>query len=435
MGKLKVILVIFILAVALILKLHNYSIYPQRGATSDEYSYSFQGISLWTKHLPISWSAFQAYQNRYDLTIEKIYFPMVYPYFDHPPLNALLVGGWSILFGQDTFLKVDLKTVRLLPIILSMISAVFVFLLAKRLYGYKTGIFALLIYTTAAIFVMNGRVVLAENLLTPLFLLATYLFSLWSKSINYKKAILIGILCGLSFWTKELGIALFLAMFYLFIAEKAGLKKTLALTLIVLFSILLYGAYGFYFDKEVFLQILSLQSGRMIGPETFTYLFSTPIIVNKVFYDGWYFFGFISLFLSFFDYKKNKTVLIPAFFYLLALIFALTSGGEMGWYIIPLFPFMAIATANLLAKGFKEKNWYVFVMLLFAGLSEIKLLYEANFGLTAMQFRVQLFLMFAPLIILLLLKKERWFNILSHAWFYLLIFGNILITYSYIHPA
>ncbi len=435
MGKLKVILVIFILAVALILKLHNYSIYPQRGATSDEYSYSFQGISLWIKHLPISWSAFTAYRHRYDLTINKIYFPMVYPYFDHPPLNALLVGGWSILFGQDNFLKVDLRTVRLLPIILSMVSAVFVFLLAKKLYGYKTGIFALLIYTTATIFVINGRVVLAENLLTPLFLLATYLFSLWSKSINYKKAILIGLLCGLSFWTKELGIALFLAMLYLFISEKAGLKKTLTMVLIVLLSITLYIAYGFYFDKEVFLQILFLQSGRVIGPETFTYILSTPIIVNKVFYDGWYFFGFISLFLSFFDYKKNKTVLVPAFFYLLALIFALTVGGEMGWYIIPLFPFMAIASANLLVEGFRQKNWYVFVMLLFAGLAEIKLLYEANFGLTAMQFRTQLLIMFTPFIILWLLKKEKWLNILSHAWFYFLIFGNILITYSYIHPA
>ncbi len=435
MGKLKVILVIFILAVALILKLHNYSIYPQRGATSDEYSYSFQGISLWTKHLPISWSAFTAYQHRYDLTIDKIYFPMVYPYFDHTPLNGLLVGGFAILFGQDTFLKVDLKTVRLMPIILSMVSAVFVFLLAKRLYSYKTGIFALLIYTTATIFVMNGRVVLAENLLTPLFLLAIYLFSLWAKSISYKKSILIGILCGLAFWTKELGIALFLATSFLFIAEKAGLKKTLSMALVVLFFVALYVAYGFYFDKEVFLQILFLQSGRIIGPETFTYILSTPIIVNKVFHDGWYFFGFISLFLSFSDYKKNKIVLIPALFYLLTLIASLTSGGEMGWYIIPLFPFMAIASANLLVEGFKEKNWYVFVMLLFVGLSEINLLYQENFGLTAMQFRIQLIAMFVPLIILLLWKKEKWLNILSHAWFYLLIFGNILITYNYIHPA
>ncbi|MDO8620661.1 MAG: glycosyltransferase family 39 protein [Candidatus Levybacteria bacterium] len=435
MGKLKVILVIFILAVALILKLHNYSIYPQRGATSDEYSYSFQGISLWTKHLPISWSAFTAYQHRYDLTINKIYFPIVYPYFDHTPLNGLLVGGWSILFGQDTFLKVDLKTVRLVPIILSMISAIFVFLLAKKLYGYKTGIFALLIYATATIFVINGRVVLAENLLTPLFLLAIYLFSLWSKNISYKKSILIGILCGLSFWTKELGIALFLAMSYLFMAEKAGLKKILIMAFVFLFFVALYVVYGFYFDKEVFLQILFLQSGRTIGPQTLNYILSTPIIVNKVFYDGWYFFGFISLFSSFLNYKKNKIVFIPAFFYLFALIFALTSGGEMGWYIIPLFPFMAIASASLLVEGFKQKNWYVFVMLLFAGLSEIKLLYEANFGLTAMQFRVQLLIMFAPFILLLLWKKEKWLNILSHAWFYLLIFGNILITYNYIHPA
>ena len=178
MTKIKITLVIFILLLGLILRLHNYSVYPQRGASSDEYTYSFLGISLLTKHIPISWSAFTAYKNLQHLTIDKLYFPIVYPYFDHPPFAGIIVGGWSILFGQDSFPEVNLKTVRLVPIFLSTVSQILVFLLAWKIFNFKTGVWALLIYSTTTIFAISSRVVFAENVLTPLMLLAIYLFSL-----------------------------------------------------------------------------------------------------------------------------------------------------------------------------------------------------------------------------------------------------------------
>src|SRR3989304_7973425 len=168
MNTKQILFVVLILLGSLVLRLHNYTVYPQRGATSDEYSYSFQGVSLLTQGIPISWSAFTAYRNRFDLTIDTIYFPMVSPYFDHTPLNGIVTGGWAILFGENSFEKITLGTIRLVPIILSMISSVLVFLLAQRLYGYDTGIWALVIYASVTTFVMNGRVVLAENLIAPI---------------------------------------------------------------------------------------------------------------------------------------------------------------------------------------------------------------------------------------------------------------------------
>lgn len=435
MHRLKITLVVIILIFGLYLKLHNYSIYPQRGASSDEYTYTFLGISLLKEGIPVSWSIFTPYKNRYDLIIDKLYFPMVYPYFDHPPLNGLLVGGWSILFGEDTFTKVELKTIRLVPIILSMISSILVFLLGLKIYDYKTAIWALLIYTTTTIFVMNTRVVFAENLLTPLFLGALYLFCIYKKHITNAKAAIIGLICGLCVLTKELGIAVFLSMLYLFIDERIRVKQILLLGTLFVFIAGIYIVYGFYYDKELFLQIISMQSNRSIGPQTFTYILSTPIIVNKIFYDGWYFFGFFSILFSFHEYKKNKTIVVPAAIYLFFLLFSLTRQGEMGWYIIPLFPFMALASAHLLIEGIEKKNWSVFILLLFVGISQIKLLYEDIFGLTPMQFRVQLIIIFAPLVILFLLHKKRMFGLLSQVWFYLLIIGNILITYNYAHPA
>lgn len=435
MHRLKITLVVIILIFGLYLKLHNYSIYPQRGASSDEYTYTFLGISLLKEGMPISWSAFTPYKNRYDLIINKLYFPMVYPYFDHPPLNGLLVGGWSILFGEDTFTKVELKTIRLVPIILSIISSILVFLLGLKIYDYKTAIWALLIYTTTTIFVMNTRVVFAENLLTPLLLAALYLFCVFKKNLNISKAAVIGLICGLSVLTKELGVVVFLSMLYLFIDERIRAKQILLLGSLFIFIAGIYIVYGFYYDKELFLQMISLQSNRSIGPQTLTYILSTPIIVNKIFYDGWYFFGFFSILFSLHEYKKNKIIVVPAAIYLFFLLFSLTRQGEMGWYIIPLFPFMALASAHLLIEGIEKKNWSVFILLLFVGISQIKLLYEDIFGLTPMQFRIQLIIMFMPLIIFFLLRRKRLFQLLAQAWFYLFILGNILITYNYVHPA
>lgn len=435
MKTLKILIVVFIFVISLILRLHNYEQYPQRGATSDEYTYAFLGMSLLKDHVPISWSSFPAYENRRHLTVKKLYFPIVWPYFDHPPLSGFLTGGLSLLVGQDSFEKVNLKTIRLVPIFLSMLSSILLFLIGLRLYNYKTAVWALLIYATTTIFVINGRIALSENLLTPLFLLSLYLFSLFEEKISYTKAIIFGILSGLAFWTKELGIVVFLSLFYLF------KKKNLKLKLLVLFvgaSLLIIGSYflyGAYYDWELFLKIWSFQTGREIGPQTLHMLLNNPIIVNKPYMDGWYFFGFLSIFYSLIDFKKNKLIVVPALLYFLLLIFSLTRHGEMGWYVIPLFPFMAITSARVLVENIENKSWYIFVFLLFVGMAQIKFLYEDIFGLTPVQFRIILVLLFGPLLIASLFNKEKLFRILSSAWFYTFIIGNIILTYNYIHPA
>lgn len=164
------------------------------------------------------------------------------------------------------------------------------------------------------------------------------------------------------------------------------------------------------------------------------YITSTPII-NKLYYDGWYFLGFISFFLSFLDYRKHRFILVPAFIYFLLMIFSLTERGEMGWYLIPFFPFMALFTANFLVEGLEKKNWSIFTLLIFVGLYEVQYLFRANFGLTSMQFRTILIIMFCPFLLAYAFKKDRLFAKLGNIAFYAFIVGSIILTYSYVHPA
>lgn len=435
MTKIKITVVIFILLLGLTIRLHNYSVYPQRGASSDEYTYSFLGVSLLTKHIPISWSAFPVYNNLQHLTIDKLYFPIVYPYFDHPPFAGIIFGGWSILFGQDSFPEVKLKTIRLASIFLSTASQLLVFLLAWRIFNFKTGVWALLIYSTTTIFVISSRVVFAENVLTPLMLLAIYFFHVFKNKITNVRTVILSILCGLSFWTKELGITTFITMSYFFISYKIKPKFILLLITVSILIILSYGLYGMYYDWDLFKKIISFQGDRDIGPKTLLYLISTPIIVNKVYFDGWYLFGLISFFLSFLDYNKNKILFVPSLIYFLLLIFSLTEEGEMGWYMIPMFPFMAIFMAKLLVESLTKRSLFILLMILIIGMYNIRYLYEAPFGLTPFVFRLFMIIMFGPFILSLLFKKDKLFRLLGNAWFYIFIVCSVFLTYNYIHPA
>ena len=193
----KTFLLIIILFAALFLRFHNYSVYPQRGATSDEYTYAFLGLSLMENGIPTSWSYFGEYTDRQDMNIDGTLFPMVTPYFDHPPLAGLIIGGWSRIRGEETFAKVKLSTIRIIPILFSMVSAVLLYMLAKNLYGSRVGLWSLAIYSVSPLFAVSHRVAVSENILTTFFLAALTIYSGWKKRVSTPLMVQLGILSGL----------------------------------------------------------------------------------------------------------------------------------------------------------------------------------------------------------------------------------------------
>lgn len=427
--------VVWALLIGLILRLHNYDKYPQRGATSDEYTYSFLGVSLLTTGAPISWSYFSPYPVKFDMTIDKIYFPMKFPYFDHPPLNGLVVGSWAIVNGENAFEEISLSTIRLVPIFLSMISSVLIFFITKRIYNYNTALLALLIYSTVTIFVIQSRVVLAENLLTPLSLTALYLWLKWKERLTDSRALLLGVIAGLSFLTKELGIFVFFFLLYFFVLHKIPVRLIIILCVTMFLFIMAYVIYGAYYSWDSFTAIIALQSDRHIGPQTMRLLFSSPVIINKVYYDGWYFFGFISFFLCLVRMDKNKELTIPATVYFLLMIFSLIREGEMGWYMIVMFPFMAMFSAETILQGFAQKSWMIILLLLTVGLYQVEYVYEAIFGLTGIQFRVILMMLFGLPIMAYLTNNPQIYRRVVGFIVFIIITITAFMTYFYIHPA
>lgn len=428
-------MVMAILLLGVLLKVHNYTVYPQRGATSDEYTYSFLGLSLLTKGIPISWSHFGVYKNRQDVTIDTIQFPIVWPYFDHPPLFGIFVGGWSLLHGEDSFEKIKLSTIRLVPIVLSVVSSVLVFLLTYRLTDYMTAVWALLIYSTVTIFVIQSRVVLAENFLTPIFLAAMYFFHRVVKKMSIRRALLLGLFGAVAFWTKESGITLALALFFLLLQNKVKRPFVMTFLTTATLGIMGYALYGWIYDWETFVKIFALQGGRDVGPQTLWYLLSTPVIVNKVYYDGWYYFGFFALAVLFSQIKRYTLILIPSLIYFLFLLLSLTQRGERGWYMIPLYPWMAIASAVILRDAGEQQFGRYIVFLLLVGFVFFEFMFQALFGLTSAQFRTLFLLLFGPAVLAFSVNKDRFARPLYNFYFYLAIIVSTYATVAYVHPS
>lgn len=431
------ILIVSVLFLGLFLRIHNYTSQPPRGASSDEYTYTFLGMSLLQKGVPISWSylpGYLTYGDHKELTIDHIYFPLVWPYFDHPPLNGLLVGGWSLLNGETSFEKVKISTIRQVPIALSVISSILLFLIALKLYGKKTAFWSLIIYSTGTLFVLETRTVFAENLLTPLFLLSITLYLNFRRYLKMKHIFILAFLSGLSFWAKELGIVVLFSTLFLMIYEKIKLNLILAFVLLSGLFCATYLLYGYYYNWDLFLATFAFQSLREIGPNTFIMLFFSPYVVNKLYFDGWYILGFISFFVAFLDLKKFHYILIPSFAYFMLMLSSLTQHGEMGWYMIPMFPFFSILTAEILTDSIKKKTGYILVVGIVIGMYIIRYYYEAKFGLPNYIFRLLLAMLMGPLFALYILRKQQLFSVLSNLLFYALILMTIYITYYYIHP-
>lgn len=429
--------VILVLVIGLILRSHNYTQNPPRGASSDEYTYSFMGVSLLTSGAPTTWSNLQAYEKygakRKNITIDNIYFPLVTPYFDHPPLNGILVGIWALLNGENSFDKITLGTIRQIPILLGLITSLLIFLLAKKIYGTKVAFWSLLIYTASPLIVMNTRTVFAENLVTPLFLLSLLIIN-YSKRISLKHILMLALLSGLAFWAKEFGLVVFVSTLLLLVHLKTKRSYILIFSGVSIFLMALYPLYGYWYNWELYKAVIFTQSSRILGPNTLYTLFFHPIIVNKLYFDGWYLLGFVSFFAAFKNFSKHLRILLPAFAYFFIMLFFLNHEGEMGWYMIVMFPFMSILTAALLSESIKEKGWYIFVVATFTGMFAAQYFLELKYGLTNLMFRVFLIALFLPLLTTYILRKNNIFIFLSNAWFYGLILITMYITYYYIHP-
>jgi 4-amino-4-deoxy-L-arabinose transferase-like glycosyltransferase len=404
----------YILAVMTILFLGNklreyeYAKVPFPGETRDEYSFGWLGISLIRDKYPTAWSGIEGYKysREEDINVDNIFtghpeevpFTINKPWFDHPPLFGLLVGGYAYTKGIREFKDASVIILRRPMLKIGVLSVLLVSILAWQLFGPMTGVISGLLYAIIPSVVISSRLALAENGYIPLFLggvLSAYLyFTKKDKRFWYIACFLAaaGVLFKLS------GISIFLSLVLLSLIlenkEKACLLKILFS--FVGLTLLLYLVYGYYYGIDTFLRVLATNSSRFFGAGAEIFygaVVSTKITGSKTLTDGWILLGWIAFFIYLFRNtlfgKKDNIIyiIVPAVSYFI--VFIVFGSESYGWYRYPFYPFLIIFAGKLLYELIVSPNvLYLFLILLPFGTSSHRLFGTVGFNDYSAIFRV-----------------------------------------------
>ena len=279
-------------------------------------------------------------------------------YFDKPPLYFWLTAPIVHYFGLGEW------QIRSIAVISGALAVLFTYLIAKHLFGKKTGVISALIFVSLGQVWFRFSSADLDSLQIFLFLGCVYFF-LNSKR-GKTQVILSGIFLGLSFLVKSwlVGLSPFVFLIlYCLLFDRSLLRYLKQILLLLLFaSGWWYLAGGLFFGKEfVRWYIFSPGAGNFISGVNYL----TPYYPKTIISD----FGFWlvpMLFLPFFGEPKikyPKFLIISAIFSLIFLAALQLSSEKFNWYLLPLYPLFAICLAQLFSLIDLNKNKLFFTLL------------------------------------------------------------------------
>lgn len=422
-------LMITIVLLGFFLRFYNLTVWPREGATFDEYAWTWQGINLIEKGVPISWSPLPAYTNFQHITYRTVHFRIVKPYLEHPPLFGLVAGISSYLFGGKDMYHVTIQNIRPLALIMGTFSILLVFLLSLELFNQKTAFYAGLLYATIPTIAIGSRITQNENFLIPMWLLSVYCIA---KFFHTKKSIwkIVGIsfACVLIFAKLPWGAApLSLVLIFLYYRK----YKDALITLIASFGMLIaLFLYGWYYDISLFVNLLLFQSVRYdLNFGSIFALFQKPYLVDRFYTDGWIYFGWFTVPLLFLSNLKSKIFIVaPLISYFIIYLAGIPDEAGHGWYRYPFYPFLAISIALFLTTHFKKNALFTFVFLSIVGSSLLNNTFGYVFGFSYTVYRVSILSWLIPLssYFINIPWLRRLGNTLNVFWFFLFIILNVI---------
>lgn len=384
------IILISIIFVGTFLRAHNMTTWPRLGATFDEFAWTWLGMSIIKEHTPASWSPHKAYEgHREEVVYKNARFYIVQPYLEHPPFFGIVAGSFAILNGATNFYDVDLETIRPLALILGVFSILMLFLLIKELYDEKTALLGSLIYSIIPTVAVGSRILQNENFFIPFFLLSLFLIARFIKSKRLVYLYSASLIAGILSISKVPWLAATLSLSMILLYSKNN-KHIPRLILIVGLIFSIYIVYGFILNKEIFIDLWQLQLQRYdITYNSIFAIFTQPFLVDRYFVDGWIYFGWFALILTFLkDFKSNYILILGFLAYFAVFIFAIPNESAHGWYRFPFYPFLAISIALFIKEYFNKNYLLTFIFIILVGVSLLQNTFGVQYGFSFKIFRL-----------------------------------------------
>ena len=378
----KYVALLFILLLGAWLRNYHLDVWPREGATFDEFAWVFQGISLWEKGVPTSWSPHGEYTQRVEyFNPQGAHFTLVTPYLEHPPLFGLIAGGFALMRGVRSFDQVTIQAIRPLALFFGVFSIFAVFLLANEIFGPSIGLISTLLYAVVPTVVAGSRIVQNENFFIPFFLLSLYFAYRYIEHGSQKNLVPAIFIAGILPLAKIPWIAAPAAVFAMLLYAKKVREAWMTFGVTAI-SLLLYVAYGVFFDKSLFFLLWNLQLARYdMSFASFFTIFQNPMVTDRIFVDGWLYVGWatFALLLSK-NLKKTYPVVFGFLAYFLVFLAGIPSEPGHGWYRYPFYPFLIIGLAAAAEEYFIKNRVVTFTGLSVIGLSLLENTWTSVFG-------------------------------------------------------
>lgn len=175
----------------------------------------------------------------------------------NPPLARELVA-LPMLFVANILNDRILLLPRLVVVFFTFCLGMIVYLFAKKLYGIRAGLFALLLYVFEPEVLANGHYAMTDMISTFFFILTLFLYFIFRRSFNYKKLLIFSVIFGLALATKFTNLiylSLSIGALLIFDKKQALLKlgywrsKTKFILIFVFFTLFsLWLTYFFTFE-------------------------------------------------------------------------------------------------------------------------------------------------------------------------------------------
>ncbi|MCD8506894.1 hypothetical protein LRY58_01140 [Candidatus Woesebacteria bacterium] len=358
------ILLATVMVLGIALRAYAYWEFPIAGETTDEVAWTMLGSSVLQTGFPQSWSYFSAYTDVRDMYVGDVYYRVVAPVVDHPPLFALIPGGIQTIVGRAWDTLPSIKLIRFPMILLGGANIILFAWWLQRVWGKSIRTFvAVVLFNTVPIFVFLSRLVVSENLLLTFFLLTLVGLSAWKQSWG---KVLVFLSLFLMPLTKLAGIALAIGVLVgsIQMVKKRELFLMAAAFVAGLGSMV---AYMVWWDPQLFWQVQFGQATRDVGFLTlYVTQFGTPTLVQHFVTDYWTWLGYFVVFATLLfggretlpKEKKWHHFLHMVFFANLS--FLLLSIGEQtvhGWYRIIFFPLFAFYWGDWAEWWWKTIRW------------------------------------------------------------------------------
>lgn len=359
--------------VALVLRLHDYTVAPAFTDNADEVQFTWAGMNLILHGDPITWSLpglgypsytpFDAFGTHYNL---------VHHYLEHPPLFSLLMGAWVVALGDRSLDQTVAAQVRIPAILLSTACVLLAYLLGRRLLGRRPALVgaALLASTPAAI--LFGRQAETEALMAFL-LLAALLLTLRISAGAAAGPWTVAALCACCLaapLAKLSGVALPGVCAVILLVDGRW-RLALAAVGSGVASLLLFVAYGAVIDWHSFLIGLEAQNANRTGVLAAVEFVIAPAGMNRELRDGWWVLGWIGVGALCFTGSRRRQLYLawPAAAYALTMMVMVgeRQAAQFGWYRWMVYPEVYLAAGWLTWEAVKRLSLPLLALVLGLG--------------------------------------------------------------------